>query len=240
MKSLGALYTKELRSYFNSPMAWGLILFFQIFTASWFLFFNQFLLSNQASLRGFFGPFPLLFTVLAPAVTMRLWAEERKMGTAELLLTLPLKPSVLVVGKWLAAWTVLAFMLASTLPLVLSVLPLGSFEPGEWLGAYLGSLFLAGAASAIGLFFSALAANQISAFLLGSVVLLVMTLAGFVGTVLELPEPLAQVFRLISLEQRFNGFQKGLLDTRDLSYFLLAIGIFLYANTKILIFRRWK
>lgn len=243
MDKLFAVYKRELRSFFNSPIAYGAILFFLIPAAIVFLFVigdGGFLNTGAATLRGYFFSFPYIFMVLIPAITMRLWADERRQGSAELLLTLPVKIGHLVTGKYLAALTVGALMLALTIPLSIMAMTLGNFEAGEVVGQYLGSLLLLSAATAIGVLVSSLTTNSISSFLLGLVFLLVLTISNPLAQMAHLEGPLASVLGFISLEHRFDSFQKGVIDSRDVGFYLLLTAAALWANTKILIFRKWR
>ncbi len=237
---VGAIWKKELRSYFQSPIAYGVIVTFLVFTALWFLFINSFIVQGQATLRGLFGIFPVVFIILIPALTMRVWAEEIRQGSAELLFTLPIPPSALVLGKFLAVASVTSIMILLTLPLSIVAMSLGQFESGQVIGEYLGALLLAGAAGAIGMYASSLVPHQITSFLIGVGFLLVLTLASSLASSIGLPEPLAGVIRWISLEFRFSQLQRGVLDSRDLGFFIwLTLG-FLYLNTKSLVFRKGK
>lgn len=240
MNKLFSVYGKEMRSYFHSPVAYGAILVFLLFTGVMFLFFGQFLASNTASLRSYFGLFPLVFMVLIPALTMRSWADEKRLGSQELLLTLPVKVGHLVLGKFAAAYTVVAVMVLLTLPMTWMVLSLGQFEGGEIWGEYIGILAMAGAATAIGVLVSSLTSHNILAFLLGAVILFVLTLAyDFVNT-FNLPEYLSGFVRFFSLKARFDSFEKGIIDSRDLGFFLWTAALTLYLNTKVLILRKWR
>ena len=240
MKRMLSVWRKELRSLFNSPVAYGALLFFLIFTAVWFLWMDQFLAQKTASLRSYFALFPLAFIVLIPAVTMRSWADERKMGSQELLLTLPVKTGHLVLAKFLGAWTLVLTMILLTIPMTLMVTGLGHFEVGEIVGEYIGSILLSGAATALGIFLSSLATNTISAFLLTLGSLLFLTLSVTLGAALNLPDPVNSVLSFISLDARYLNFQKGLLDTKDAFYYVWFAVLFLYVNTKVLILRKWR
>jgi len=235
-----SVWRKELRSAFNSPVAVGSILFFLLFTGIWFLWVNQFLAQQTASLRGYFATFPIAFTILIPAITMRTWAEERKLGSQELLLTLPVKTGTLVAGKFLGAWTIILVMVALTLPMTFLVSGLGNFEFGEIVGEYLGIVLLSGAAVALGVFLSGLTTNTISAFLLSVAGLLFFAVGGSLVASIGLPSSVVDAFRFFSLDGRYASFQRGILDTKDALYFLWFAGLFLYLNTKVLVLRKWR
>ena len=240
MQSLLSLWRKELRSATGSPVAVGAILFFLLLTGIWFLWISQFLVQNTASLRGYFATFPVAFTILIPALTMRTWAEERKLGSHEILLTLPVKTGYLVAGKFLGAWTIVLAMLVLTLPMTILVSGLGNFEIGEILGEYLGILFLSAAATALGVFLSGLTTNSISALLLAVAGLLLFAVGGSLAAIVGLPSSVVDAIRFFSLDSRYATFQRGILDSRDALYFVWFTGLFLYLNTKILILRKWK
>lgn len=235
-----SVWRKEIRSAFNSPVAVGAILFFLVFTGVWFLWVNQFLAQQTASLRGYFATFPIAFTVLIPAITMRTWAEERKLGSQELLLTLPVSTGTLVTGKFLGAWTIVLAMIVLTLPMTVLVSGLGTFELGEILGEYLGIVLLSGAAVGLGVFLSGLTTNTISAFLLSVSGLLVFAVGGSLAATVGLPSSVVDVVRFFSLDGRYASFQRGVLDSKDALYFVWFAGLFLYLNTKVLVLRKWK
>jgi ABC-2 type transport system permease protein len=240
MRRIAAVARRELAAYFNSPMAYIVIIFFLVITSTWFFYGQQFFAQDAATLRGYFSLWPLVFIVLIPAITMRSWAEEQSQGTAEILLTLPFRERELVLGKFAAALALLGIMLALTLPVPLFVAPFGSFDPGPIAGQYVGALLLGGAGLAVGLFVSALSANQISAFLIGVLVLLVLTLIGRVPALLALPGWLAGIFSWLSLDYHFDSFRKGLFDSRDAVYFLVLILGFLTFTTRVLFLRRFR
>lgn len=240
MKPILTVARKEMAIYFNSPIAYIVVVFFLAFTSSWFFYIQQFLAQNVASMRSFFGIVPVVFVILLPAVTMRSWAEEHKLGTDEVLLTLPLTEAQAVVGKFCGAMGLLVIMLALTLPVPLTISPLGDFATGQIIGQYIGTLLLGAAAISVGLFVSSLSQNQITAFILGVVVLLVLTLVNQVNVVVDLPRRLGGLLNQISLNHHFRSFEKGLLDSRDIIYYVLLAFLFLYLNTKVLIFRKWR
>jgi len=230
---------KELRSYFNSPTAYVVTVTFVLFCSIWVFYLQTFFAANTASLRSLFGIVPLTFIIIMPAITMRSWAEEKKMGTMEVLLTLPFRESTLVLGKFLAAALLLLIMVGLTLPLPLLLARFGDFDWGEVVGQYIGVLLLGCAGISVGLFVSSLATNQVSSFLVSLFVLLVFTLISQVNLVFSLPILLARVFSYLALGAHFNNFQKGLVDTRDLLFYVLVCALFLYLNVKTLVFKKW-
>lgn len=237
---IAAVMKKELRSYFNTPIAYIFIIFLLISTSVSLFYFQQFLASNTASLRGYFGIFPLVFVFLLPALTMRSWAEERKMGTEEILLTLPFGEFDLVIGKFAAAAALLAAVLVLTLPVPLILSSLGNFDSGQIIGEYLGTFLLGTAGISIGLFVSAVSYNQVSSFMFGVLALLALTMIGRLQFVLDLPMPMVRVLNYLSLDHHFQGFVKGIIDSRDLAYFISLSVFFLYLNGKVISLRKWS
>ncbi len=230
---------RELSAYFNSPVAYIVVIFFLVLTSVWLFYGQRFFARDAATLRGYFAVWPLLFIVLLPALTMRSWAEEQRQGTAEILLTLPIRERDLVLGKFLAAWALLGLMFLLTLPVPLSAALFGSFDPGPIASQYLGALLLGGAGLAAGLLVSTLSANQVSAFLIGVALLLVLTLIGRLPAFLPLPSWLSGMLNALSLDYHFDSFRKGLLDTRDAVYFLVLIVGFLVFAARVLYLRRF-
>jgi ABC-2 type transport system permease protein len=239
MKNILPILKKELKSYFNSPIAYILVVTFLVFSSIWVFFLQSFFAGNVASLRNFFSVIPIVFIILMPALTMRSWAEEKKLGTMEVLMTLPFRESTLVIGKFLAALCLLAIMIALTLPIPLLLSQFGDFDWGEILGQYIGVVLLGSAGISVGLFVSSLMANQISSFLISLFVLLVLTLVSQVNRVFAVPPWAAEAVNFISFGHHFSNFQRGLIDTRDLLYYGVVSALFLYLNTKTLVFRKW-
>ena len=160
-----SVYRKEMRSYLTSPIPYVLVIIFTVFMAWWFFFLDDFFLYRQARMESFFGVLPWVFIFLVPAISMRLWSEESRGGTLETLLTLPVRSWQIVLGKFLAAWTLLLFCLVATLAIPITVANLGDLDWGPVVGGYLGALLLGGALLALGVWVSALTAHQIVAFL---------------------------------------------------------------------------
>ena len=234
MRKILVVARRELGAYFNSPMAYIVVVFFLVLTSAWLFYGERFFARDAATLRGYFAAWPLLFIVLLPALTMRSWAEEQRQGTAEILLTLPLRERDLVLGKFLAAWLLLALMFPLTLPLPLGASALGSFDAGPIASQYVGALLLGAAGLALGVLVSTLSSNQVSAFLIGVALMLGMTLIGRLPAFLPLPAWLAGVLQALSLDSHFESFRKGLLDTRDALYFLaLTIGFLAFASRSL-------
>lgn len=229
---------RELASYFASPVAYVFLVIFLLLTGFLTFTAGAFFERGEASLGAFFAWHPWVYLILVPAVGMRLWAEERRAGTLELLLTLPVTAWQAIVGKFLASWLFLAIALALTFPVVVTVNVLGEPDNGAIAAGYLGSLFLAGAYLAITCLTSALTRNQVIAFILAVVVCLFLILAGFspVTSLLErwASPALVDTVAAFSVVTHFDGFQKGVIDSKDLVFFLSVIGYALFATGVVL------
>lgn len=218
-----SLIRKEFRQFFNSPIAYITMTFFLVLLSVLFFVFQDFFAANVASLRGYFGIMPIIFIFLIPSITMRSWAEERKQGSYELLVTLPFRNSELVIGKFLGSYALFSIMMLLTIPIPVSVSFFGSFEIGEIIGEYLAMFLVAAASISIGTFISSVSTNQISAFIMTVLVLCVLTLVGTVPSFIEMPRLLARFLRYISFNTHYDALLKGLIDTRDLVYFAIII-----------------
>jgi len=229
---------RELGSYFTSPVAYVFLVIFLLLTGFFTFTAGQFFERGEASLAAFFGWHPWLYLVLVPAVGMRLWAEERRSGTIELLMTMPITPWQAIAGKFLASWIFLGIALALTFPVVLTVNILGSPDNGMILAGYLGSFCLAGAYLAITCMTSAMTRNQVVAFILSVVACLFLILAGFnpvTDLMVRWASPaVIDTVAAFSVVTHFDGFQKGVIDSRDLLYFLSVIGFSLFATGVVL------
>lgn len=232
-----AIYSKEIRNYFQSLTAYIFIVVF--LTVSSWLFFQNFFLVDRASLRGWFDFLPWMFLLLTPALSMRIWAEEKRSGTAELLLTMPLPDWQIVLAKFLAGSSFLLLVLALSFPLPYTVSHLGALDMGPVIGGYIGSWLLGSAYLALGQWLSSLTNNQIVAFLLTIVSCFVLALIGF-DFVLQRAGLLAPVFRSVSVITHFDSLGRGVIGLRDVVYFLSFIGFFLYLNIYTLLSRHWK
>jgi len=229
---------RELYSWLNSPALYGITVFFLLFVSIWFYYIQRFFAMDMATLRPFFLAFPLALIFVIPVLTMKAWAEEWKLGSVEILFTMPFTEWELVCGKFLCCFTLLLGMIALTIPVPLTLLPLGSFDGGVIFAEYAGVILLVASAAALGLLFSSISKTQAAAFLGSVVVLLVMMLVN--NFTQNLPAFLAGFFNFISLSYHFESFSRGLLDSRDISFFLLTTGLFLFLNTQVLIFRKWS
>jgi ABC-2 type transport system permease protein len=228
---------RELKTYFNSPIAY-IIIILALIISGW-LFFLDFFLAGQATLRSLLtGWMPLIFLIFVPAITMRLIAEEKKSGTVELLVTLPVTDWEIVLGKYLAALVLLAVTILMTFSYVIMVSMLGDPDGGAIFGQYLGLFLLGATYLAIGLFASGITANQIVAFL----VAIVITAAFFLLDKFTpfFPGPLASVLEFLGVNYHFNNLARGVIDTRDLLYYLSMIFLFLFLAVRALESRKWK
>lgn len=230
MRQALCICRKELNVYFTSPVAYIVIAIFLIVTG-WF-FFSTFFLFNQATLRNFFRLLPVVFAFVVPAVTMRQFAEELNIGSYEILLTLPLRFADIVIGKFMASVAFIAAMLAPTLAYAVIVAFLGALDWGPVIGGYIGALLLGAAFSAVGLFASALTRNQIVAFIVGLAICFVLTLVD--QMVFFLPHAFLQTLAYLAADAHFENIARGVLDTRDIIYFLSVCFIGLYATLLVL------
>ncbi|MCL2211353.1 MAG: ABC transporter permease subunit [Treponema sp.] len=234
------LARKEIYQYLNAPVFYGAAVFFLLFCSVWLFYFQRYFSVDQASLRPYFAAFPIVYIFVIPVITMKSWAEERKTGTVELLLTMPFSEWDLVLGKFFSALGMLTMILLLTLPLPLSLLSLGSFDAGTVFCEYLGAFLLGASATALGLLLSCLSKNQGGAFLGSAVVLMAVMLVNQLVFSLNLPQWLAQGINFFSLAFHFESFSKGLIDSRDLAFFVLSAALFLFINTRVILFRKWK
>ena len=235
MRNIFVIAKRELGSYFSSPVAYVFLVIFLLLTGFFTFTAGQFFERGEASLGAFFGWHPWLYLVLVPAAGMRLWAEERRGGTLELLMTMPITPWQAILGKFLASWVFIGIALALTFPVVVTANVLGSPDNGMIFAGYLGSLFLAGAYLAVTCMTSAMTRNQVVAFILSVVVCLFLILAGF-NPVTDLMVRWASpafidTVAAFSVVTHFDGFQKGVIDSRDLAYFVSVIGFSLFATS---------
>lgn len=230
---VAGLAKKELYSYFFSPIAYVVMIIYLAF-AGWF-FFSQFFLFGALELRGYFGTAPLLLMFLAPAITMRLLAEEINSGSYELLMTLPVTVTEMLWGKFLAAFAFLAITLGLTLSYPLTLATLGPLDWGPVIGGYVGLLLLGAAYLAVGLFTSAVTRNQIVAFILGFALCFLLYLADKV--LMFIPAPLVGIFEYLGVSYHFESFARGVIDSKDLIYFASLI-IIAFLGTQVVLERR--
>ena len=232
--NLPVILKRELTSYFATPVAYVFIVIFLIMAGAFTFYLGGFYEREIADLQTFFQFHPWLYLFLVPAIGMRLWAEERKSGTVELLLTLPMTAGEAVVGKFVAAWLFVGLALALTFPIWITVNVLGDPDNGVIVAGYLGSWLMAGGFLAISACLSALTRNQVVAFIVSVVVCFGFLLSGL-PMVLDLfrgwlPQPVVDAIANLSFLSHFNSISRGVVDIRDLVYFALVIGFWLTAN----------
>jgi ABC-2 type transport system permease protein len=234
MRNILTIFRRELASYFATPLAYVFIVIFLVMAGVLTFFLGNFFERGQADLQSFFTFHPWLYLVLIPALSMRLWAEERKSGTIELFLTLPIRMTEAVIGKFLAAWCFAGIALALTFPLWITVNFLGRPDNGVILASYIGSWLMAGALLAVGACVSATTKNQVIAFVVTAALAFVFTVAGS-SVLLGLlqgwaPQWLIRGFAQMSFLGHFGAITRGVIDLRDVFYFLSIIVAFLGAN----------
>lgn len=238
MSPIRIIFRRELASYFATPVAYVFIAIFLMLAGAFTFYLGNLFERGQADLLPFFNFHPWLYLFLIPAISMRLWAEERKSGSIELLMTLPISMLQAVIGKFLAAWAFAGIALALSVPLWITVSYLGAPDHGAIVAGYLGSFLMAGAFLAIGSCLSAATRNQVVAFILTVVICFLLLLAGFplvldfVGAVL--PQFLVDAIASLSFLSHFESISKGVIDLRDLLYFGLTIGFWLYATAVVI------
>lgn len=238
MQAMTSILKRELLSYFRSPVAYVFIIIFLVSTtgATWYL--GNFYTANEAGLSNFFFFHPWLYLILIPAMGMRLWAEERRSGTVELLLTLPISLFTAVLAKFLAGWIFVGIALLLTFPMIFTVYYLGEPDAGVFVTGYIGSFLMAGAYLSISCFTSSLTKNQVISFILSFIICLILVLLGWgvlTRTLVEfLPVWIADLISAFSFTTNFDGMRRGLLDIRNIVYFLSIIGFMLFANVAVL------
>lgn len=237
-KTLYALFKKELMAYFNSPVAYIFIGVFLV-VGNW-LFFKSFFLYGQATMRGFFDFLPWMFLFLAPSITMRAWAEEKRSGTIEFLLTLPVTDWQVVLAKFISSLVFIMITLLLTLSLPLTISSFGNLDWGPVIGGYLGALLLGGAYLSIGLLVSAMTKNQIIAFVIGLVACFVSYIIGADFVIMGAPQFLAPVLKFLGLGSHFTNIAKGVIDSKDIIYYGTFIFLFLWLNARVIESRGWK
>ena len=234
MKQLLSIIKRELTSYFATPVAYVFITIFLILSGLFTFYLGNFFEIGQASLGSFFEWHPWLYLFLIPAITMRLWSEEKKSGTIELLTTLPITTLNIVLGKFLAAWAFTLMSLTLTFPVWLTVNYLGNPDNGVILASYIGSLLMAGGYLSIGIFISSLTKNQVIAFVVSVTVCFLFTVSGL-PLVLDFfsnwtGEAITDVIASFSFLANFSDISKGIIDIRTIIYFASLIFLFLYLN----------
>lgn len=246
MREVSIVVRRELRSYFASPIAYvfgALFLVVLGYRAVYQSTPPMLTHGSQASMQNFFAELPMMLLVFVPPLTMRLWAEERKLGTLELLMTFPVPASRLIAGKFLASLIFLALVLLLTLGLPLTLSMYGSLDWGPVAAAYVATLLLAGAYLAVGMFFSSLTRDQLVAMLLALVALFMLTMVGtvaFQASASWLPDWLLNTLAAVSPTPYFGSITRGVIDSRDLLFYVCFCGFFLYLNALVLEGRRLR
>jgi gliding motility-associated transport system permease protein len=238
MSDIIAIARREFRGYFDSPIAYVFMTVFLVLSG--WLFYKGFFISNHASIRMFFSILPWMFLFFVPAVTMRLWSEEKKLGTMELLMTLPLRDIDVVIGKFVAAFLFLTSTVVLSFPLVISISKLGNPDPGPIIGGYLGTILMGGAYLSIGMFASSLTENQITSFILGVVLCFALFIIGENFVLMAVPYNLIPILKFLGLGSHFESIGRGVIDSRDILYYASMMIFFLFLNIRSLESRKWK
>jgi ABC-2 type transport system permease protein len=238
MNNIKAIFKREFAGYFSTPIAYVFIVIFLFLTGAFTFYIGGFYERNQADLEPFFRFHPWLYLFLIPAIAMRLWSEERKSGTIELIMTLPIPIYQVVIGKFLAAWCFTTVAVILTFPVWITVNYLGSPDNPVILASYIGSLLMAGGFLAIGSCVSALSKSQVIAFVISLVISFLFLLSGF-PLVLDFfsgwaPQAVVDAIASFSFLTHFESIKKGVIDLRDIIYFTALISFWLYANVVII------
>jgi len=236
MPNVIPIFRKELRSYFNSPIAYIVITVF-LLISGWFFSTNLFLV-NQATLRSAFGVIPLIFIFFVPAISMRLISEEKKSGTIELLVTMPIKDHEIILGKFFSALVLVAIALIFTFFYGLTIAFLGNVDEGPVIGGYLGLLLMGAAYLALGLFASSLTENQIVAFIVAFLIIFILFM--FDKILFFVPTWMASILEYLSIDYHFNNIARGVIDTRDVIYYLSIIVLGLTLASHMIERRKWS
>jgi len=237
MQNIWFIMKREFNGYFATPVAYVFIIIFLLLTGFSTFYVGNFFERGEADLYPFFSLHPWLYILLIPAISMRLWAEERKSGSVELLMTLPVSVFEAVLGKFFAAWAFTGLALLLNFPLWLTVNYLGNPDNGVIIASFLGSLLMAGGFLAIGSCISAITKNQVIAFVISLVISLIFVLSGY-GIVIDFfagwaPQTLVEAISSFSFLTHFDAISKGVIDMRDMMYFISLIAIWLFANALI-------
>ncbi len=236
MKSTLIIFKRELRAYFDAPIAYVVITAFLLVTG-WFFTTNFFVVA-QADMRVVFGIIPFIFLFFTPAITMRLISEERKTGTMELLVTMPISDAAIIAGKYLASLALLTASVLPTLIYAISVGLLGDIDTGATIAGYLGLILMGAAYLAIGTFGSSLTESQVIAFIVSFFLVFVFFLLDKILFIL--PNWLVTPVEYLSIERHFQNISRGVIDSRDVIYYLSMIGLFLFLAARSLAARRWR
>jgi len=226
MRQIKTIAIKEFKDYFISPIAYIVISLFLIVTG-WF-FFSTFFIFGRADLTDFFSLLPITFSFIIPAITMRLFSEEKNVGSYETLLTMPVSFTDIALGKFFAATLFTASMLIPTISYPVFISFIGEIDPGPVIGGYIGAIFLAAAYCSIGLFASSLTRNQIIAFIIGCALCFMLTILD--KLLFFIPEKIISVIGFISASSHFSNISRGVIDSRDILYFISVVVIFIFST----------
>lgn len=240
MDRIKAIFKREFRSYFRSPIAFIFIAAFLVVSSWVFFYLSNFFVNNYASMRSYFAAMPLIFLFFLPLITMRLWAEEKKVGTIEVLMTLPVRDHEVVLGKYLASLAILAVTLVLTLPVPIIIMALGDPDGGVITTSYVGSLLMGAAYLAIGQFISSLTKDQIVAAVVGWVVCFGLYFIGQDLVLFNVPYVLVPFFEYVGLSTHFDSIMRGVIDSRDIIYYVSMIGLFLFLNVRVVEFQKHR
>jgi len=235
MNNICTIFKKELRTYFNSPIAYIFITLFLLLSG--YFFGSTLFLQNQADLRSVFGFWvPFFLTLFVPAITMRLIAEEKRSGTLEVLVTMPIRDSEVILGKYLAAFVLLATAIALTFTYPLTISFLGNPDGGSIVGGYLGLILMGASYLAIGVYISSLTENQIVAFIISLAIIFVLFMLNKV--LMLVPGGLVSILEYLAIDYHFANIARGVIDTRDLIYYFSLIFLGLFLATRALASRK--
>lgn len=227
------IFKKEIKNYFNSPLAYIFVILF-VTINSWF-YFQRIFLINQTTLRPFFDIAPWILLFVVPAISMRIWSEEKKLGTYEILLTLPIKEWEIILGKFFSAFIFIVFTIFLSFGIPLTVLFLGNLDIGEVISGYIGLILISGAFLSLGIFISSLTSNQIISFLITLVSCFLLFILGQSYILAPFSGKIAQIISYLSFSSHYYNFVKGIIDTKDIFYFLSFISLFLLFNYKLIL-----
>jgi len=231
------LAKKEIASYFNSPLGYIVVSVFLV--ASGWLFIQTFFITGQSSMRAFFNLLPILFIFILPAITMSLWAEEKRSGTVEVLMTFPIKAVGAVLGKFLSCFAFLSLMLVLTLAIPYMISNLGDPDTGTMFAGYIGALLLGSSYIAIGLWVSSVTKNQIISFVITIVIIFAFYIIGNSFIISSFPPEIAAVCKFLSFNTHFNSILRGVISLSDVVYYLSVIIFFLFLNVRVVGIKKW-
>ncbi len=229
---------KELNSYFNSPLGYVVVSVFLVISG--WLFIQTFFIIGQATLRSFFNLLPILFMFIIPAITMSSWAEEKRSGTVEVLMTFPVSAAKVVLAKFFSSFTFLLIMLILTLPIPMMVSNVGSPDKGIILAGYIGAILLGSAYIAIGLWVSSITKNQIISFLVAIAIIFVFYMIGNSLILDAMPSAVASVGKFLSFGTHFDSILRGVISLSDILYYVSVIVFFLFLNARVVGLKKWK